>query len=72
MKQAIIDIYLQLPPEARAGLCNLMVNIVFAVEHDPNIIPLLITRPCEQTTVEKYEKEITEARAQLITLLSQQ
>jgi len=69
MKQQIIDIYLKLPVEARAGLCDLVARIIFALEHDPEIIPLLITRPSEQAIIEKYEAEIGEARNQLVALL---
>ena len=66
MKEKILEIYRTLKPEVRAGICDIAMRLVWAAEHDPEILPLILTRPSEQAAIEQYAEEIGAARDAII------
>jgi len=69
MKDKIFAIYRQLQPEVRAGICDLAMRIIWAVENDPEILPLIMERPSEQATIERHAEAIGAARSAIIAIL---
>ena len=69
MKDKILAIYLKLHPEVRSGICDLAQRILWAVENDPEILPLIIERPSEQATIERHAEAIAGARDAIIAVL---
>jgi hypothetical protein len=70
MKDKILAIYRQLQPEVRAGICDLAIRIIWAVENDHEILPLIIERPSEQATIERHAEAIVAARTAIIAAIS--
>lgn len=70
MKEKILAIYRELKPEIRAGICELAMRIIWAAENDPEILPLILTRPSEQATIERNAEAISAARDQIIAALA--
>ena len=68
MKEKILTLYKGLPPDARAGICDIVSKLIFAAENDPEIIPLIMSRPSEQACVEKYGEALASAKAEIEAL----
>ena len=66
MNTELLAIYRQLQPEVRAGICDIAMRLVWSAEHDPEILPLILTRPSEQAAIEQYAEEIGAARDAII------
>tara|TARA_R110000868_G_scaffold177691_7_gene416704 strand:- start:1894 stop:2109 length:216 start_codon:yes stop_codon:yes gene_type:complete len=69
MKEQILALYKTLPVNARAGICDLVARLIFAVENDPEIIPLLMERPSEQECVERHRDELISLKSKIVALL---
>lgn len=69
MKEKILALYKQLPPEARAGICDIVSKLLFAAENDPEIIPLIMERPSEQASIEQYSEVLAAAKAEILAKL---
>ena len=69
MKEQILALYKSLPRQTRAGICDLVARLVFAAEHDPEIIPDLMERPSEQACIEQNADVLAAAKQAITELL---